>query len=100
MPSQTHSDAETRKQAEPMRLYNTVVHNCDCHSFDDVTFGLMRIVGLGLRDAERKSREIDFFGSGIVATTTLELAELYAERLHTEIVSRFGTLLKTSISPA
>jgi ATP-dependent Clp protease adapter protein ClpS len=83
-----------------MRLYNTVVHNCDCHTFDDVTFGLMKIVGTGLLEAERKAREIDFFGSGVVATTPLEVAELYAERLHAEVVSRFGTLLVTSVVPA
>jgi ATP-dependent Clp protease adapter protein ClpS len=100
MPTRTDSDEQKRVAVEPMRLYNTVVHNCECHTFDDVTFGLMRIVGLGLRDAERKSREIDFFGSGVVATTPLEVAELYAQRLRTEVVSRFGTQLKTSITPA
>jgi ATP-dependent Clp protease adapter protein ClpS len=100
MPIQTRSDEETTVGAEPLRLYNTIVHNCDCHSFDDVTFGLMRIVGMGLRDAERKSREIDVFGSGIVATTPLEVAEMYAQRLHAEVVSRFGTHLITSITPA
>jgi ATP-dependent Clp protease adapter protein ClpS len=96
----TDADERTTARVEPMRLYNTIVHNCDCHTFDDVTFGLMRIVGMGLRDAERKSREIDFFGSGIVATTSLEVAEMYAQRLHAEVVSRAGTLLGTSISPA
>ena len=54
-------------QTQPMPLYHTIVHNCDCHTFEDVIFGLMRIVGTGLRDAERKAREIDFFGRGIVA---------------------------------
>jgi ATP-dependent Clp protease adapter protein ClpS len=100
MPIKTDSEWETRVRSEPMRLYNTVVHNCECHTFDDVTFGLMRIVGMGLRDAERKSREIDFFGSGVVATSPLEVAELYAERLQNEVLSRWGTRLKTSISPA
>ncbi|HEV8020470.1 MAG TPA: ATP-dependent Clp protease adaptor ClpS [Candidatus Lustribacter sp.] len=83
-----------------MPLYHTIVHNCECHTFEDVIFGLMRIVGTGLRDAERKATEIDFFGRGIVATTTLELAELYAQRLHDEVVSASGTLLGTSIEPA
>lgn len=100
MPIKTLVDEESTTRTEPLRLYNTIVHNCECHSFDDVTFGLMRIVGLGMRDAERKSREIDFFGSGVVATTPLEVAELYAQRLHAEVVSRFGTLLDTSVAPA
>jgi ATP-dependent Clp protease adapter protein ClpS len=88
------------ERTQLMPLYHTVVHNCDCHTFEDVIFGLMRIVGTGLRDAELKAKEIDFFGRGVVATTTLELAELYAERLHSEVVSRSGTLLGTSIEPA
>ncbi len=85
---------------EPMPLYHTVVHNCSCHTFDDVIFGLMRIVGCGARDAELKAKEVDFFGSGIVATTNLEIAELYANRLRAEVVSASGTLLQTSVRPA
>jgi ATP-dependent Clp protease adapter protein ClpS len=100
MPIKTAPAQDPVSGVEPMRLYNTIVHNCACHTFDDVTFGLMRIVGIGLRDAERKSREIDFFGRGIVATTSLEVAEMYAQRLHEEVVSVFGTLLQTSIAPA
>jgi ATP-dependent Clp protease adapter protein ClpS len=90
---------ETTVATELMPLYHTVVHNCDCHSFEDVIFGLMRIVGTGLRDAELKAQEVDFFGKAVVATTTLELAELYAARLH-DIRSASGTLLGTSIEPA
>ena len=85
---------------KPMPLYHTIVHNCACHTFDDVTFGLMRIVGTGLRDAELKAKEIDFFGRGVVATVNLEIAELLAARLHDEVVSAHGTLLRTSIEPA
>ena len=91
---------ETAAASQLMPLYHTVVHNCACHTFQDVIFGLMRIVGTGMRDAERKAQEIDFFGRGIVATTPLEVAELYAQRLHTEVVSASGTLLGTSIEPA
>src|SRR4051812_14311383 len=90
---------ETGVATKLMPLYHTVVHNCDCHSFEDVIFGLMRIVGTGLRDAELKAQEVDFFGKAVVATTTLELAELYAARLH-DIRSASGTLLGTSIEPA
>lgn len=83
-----------------MPLYHTIVHNCECHTFDDVTFGLMRIVGTGLRDAELKAKEIDFFGRGVVATVNFEIAELLATRLRDEVVSDRGTLLRTSIEPA
>ncbi len=96
----TQVDDETMIRRQPMPLYHVVVHNCDCHTFDDVAFGLMRIVGTGLRDAELKAKEIDFFGRGVVATTSLERAELYAARLHDEVVSASGTLLRTSIEPA
>jgi ATP-dependent Clp protease adapter protein ClpS len=94
------TDDAAAERAQPLPLYHTIVHNCDCHTFQDVIFGLMRIVGTGMRDAERKAREIDFFGRGIVATAPLEVAELYAHRLHTEVVSAGGTLLKTSVERA
>jgi ATP-dependent Clp protease adapter protein ClpS len=81
-------------------LYHTVIHNCSCHTFDDVIFGLMRIVGMGSRDAELKAKEVDFFGSGIVATSNFEVAEMYAARLRAEVVSASGTLLQTSVRPA
>jgi ATP-dependent Clp protease adapter protein ClpS len=90
----------TRGREQPMPLYHTVVHNCSCHTFDDVIFGLMRIVGTGLRDAELKAKEVDFFGSGVVATTNLEIAEMYAARLRTEVISASGTPLQTSVRPA
>jgi ATP-dependent Clp protease adapter protein ClpS len=90
----------TREVEQPMPLYHTIVHNCSCHTFDDVIFGLMRILGTGLRDAELKAKEVDFFGSGIVATTNLESAEMYAERLSAEVISASGTTLRTSIRPA
>jgi ATP-dependent Clp protease adapter protein ClpS len=98
--SRIRTEEQNATRTELMPLYHTVVHNCDCHTFQDVIFGLMRIVGTGMRDAELKAREIDFFGRGIVATTTLEVAEHYAQRLHTEVVSASGTLLGTSIEPA
>lgn len=98
--AQTRTAEEVAVTTQPVPLYHTIVHNCDCHTFQDVIFGLMRIVGTGLRDAELKAREIDFFGRGVVATTPLEVAELYARRLHTEVVSVHGTLLRTSIEPA
>ena len=74
----TGTEERSAERTQLMPLYHTVVHNCECHTFEDVIFGLMRIVGTGLRDAELKAKEIDFFGRGVVATTTLELAEFYA----------------------
>jgi ATP-dependent Clp protease adapter protein ClpS len=98
--SRIRTEEQQAVQTQPMPLYHAIVHNCDCHTFQDVIFGLMRIVGTGLRDAELKAREIDFFGRAIVATAPLEVAELYAKRLHDEVVSASGTLLGTSIEPA
>ncbi len=100
MPSRTRTQERDAAQTQLMPLYHTIIHNCDCHTFQDVIFNLMRIVGMGLRDAERKATEVDFFGRGIDATTPLEVAELYAQRLHDEVVSASGTLLGTSIEPA
>ena len=98
--SSTRTEDDVRTTPQAARPHHVVVHNCDCHSFEDVIFGLMRIVGTGMRDAELKAKEIDFFGRGIVATTDLEAAELYAARLHNEVVSVYGTLLRTSVEPA
>ncbi len=97
---QTVLDDKTTTSDDTAPLYNTVVHNCSCHTFDDVASGLVRILGLGARDAELKAKEIDFFGRGVVATASLDMAELYAARLRTEIVSASGTTLKTSVEPA
>jgi hypothetical protein len=55
---------------------------------------------MGSRDAELKAKEVDFFGSGIVATSNFEVAEMYAARLRAEVVSASGTLLQTSVRPA
>jgi ATP-dependent Clp protease adapter protein ClpS len=96
----TQSFESLMSQLETAPLYHVVVHNCDCHTFDDVIFGLMKILGTGMRDAELKAKEIDFFGRGVVATVDREVAELFADRLHHGVVSRSGTLLKTSIEPA
>lgn len=100
MSRKTLTIEETVVEQAPMPLYHTVIHNCSCHSFDDVIFGLMRIVGTGLRDAELKAKEVDFFGSGVVATGSFEVAELFATRLHDEVVSASGTLLRTSVRRA
>jgi ATP-dependent Clp protease adapter protein ClpS len=100
MANQTRTIEVIGTRQQPMPLYHTVVHNCSCHTFDDVIFGLMRIVGMGMRDAERKAKEVDFFGSGIVATANFEVAEMYAERLRAEVISASGTALQTSVKPA
>ena len=99
MTTRTLTDENVRTTPQTARPHHVIVYNCDCHSFEDVIFGLMRILGTGMRDAELKAKEIDFFGRAVVATTDLEAAELYASRLHSEI-SVYGTLLGTSFEPA
>lgn len=97
--TETLADEDVRTTPQTARPHHVIVHNCSCHSFEDVIFGLMRILGMGMRDAELKAKEIDFFGRAIVATLDLEAAELYAAQLHA-IVSVYGTLLGTSVEPA
>jgi ATP-dependent Clp protease adapter protein ClpS len=97
--TETLADETTRTTPETARPHHVIVHNCDCHSFEDVIFGLMRVLGTGLRDAELTAKEIDFFGRAVVATVDLEVAELYAAQLHA-ITSFSGTLLGTSVEPA
>lgn len=86
--------------SKPLPLYNVIAHNCDCHTFDDVIFGFIRILGMSAHDATRKADEIDRYGSAVVAQAHQELAEHYAARLRDEIISRANTRLRTSVQPA
>ncbi len=89
-----------RPQSQPLPLYNVIAHNCDCHTFDDVIHGLVRILGMSAQEAMQKAIEIDHTGQGVVAQAHLELAEHYATRLGNEIISRWNTKLRTSVQPA
>lgn len=90
--------AET-PQAEPRhrRPWHVAVLNCDCHSFDDVILGLMRILGMNYYAAQVMADRIHRTGMAIVATTDRERAEVLADRLHREVVSLYGTLLGTDV---
>ena len=70
--------------AEPMPLYHTIVHNCDCHTFADVDgFGTMlRIVGMGCGRGAQGDR--DRFRRRMVATRRSKWRNLYAKRLQTK----------------
>jgi ATP-dependent Clp protease adapter protein ClpS len=100
MPTQTLVRPDLDVQHKKLPLFHVIVHNCDCHSFDDVIVGLVRIVGMSFREAARKAAEVDHFGRAVVATTHKEAAEMYAARLHDEVVSAHLTLLGTSVEPA
>ena len=63
--SKTQTIEVAKEREQPMPLYHTVIHNCSCHTFDDVIFGLMRVVGTGLRDAEHR-RHGEFRGGRVV----------------------------------
>jgi len=86
--------------SKKLPLYYVVAHNCDCHTFEDVIEGLIRILAMSVHDAVQKAIEIDHSGRGVVALTHLEAAEMYAARLRDEIISRTGTKLRTSVVPA
>jgi len=99
MPSVTELLEPTRLQ-QPLPLFNVIVHNCNCHSFDDVIIAFVRIINLSPADASQKAFEIDYHGRAIVATVHEELAELYADRLKSETVNRLGSALRVSVVPA
>jgi ATP-dependent Clp protease adapter protein ClpS len=86
--------------SSPLPLYNVIAHNCTCHSFDDVIFGLIRVLGMSASEARGKADEIDHYGRGIVAQAHQELAEHYADRCANEIIGFRGTRLRTSVEPA
>lgn len=100
MASVTLADDVLAPVSAPLPLYNVIAHNCECHTFDDVIFGFIRILGMNAREAARKADEIDHYGNAVVAQTHQELAELYAARLRDEIISRTNTRLRTSVQPA
>lgn len=100
MPIKTLELPDLVVKQQKLPLFHVIIHNCECHTFDDVIVGLIRIVGLSAREAMRKAVETDHFGRAIVATTNKEAAEMFAARLHDEVVSAHMTLLGTSIEPA
>lgn len=91
---------EPTRLAQPLPLYNVIVHNCNCHTFDDVIVAFVRIINMNPVEASQKAFEIDYHGRAIVATVHEELAELYADRLKTETVNQRGTALRVSVVPA
>jgi len=99
MPSVTELLEPTRLQ-QPLPLFNVIVHNCNCHTFDEVIIAFVRIINLSPADASQKAFEIDYHGRAIVATVHEELAELYADRLKSETVNRLGSALRVSVVPA
>ena len=99
MPSVTELLEPTRLQ-QPLPLFNVIVHNCNCHTFDEVIIAFVRIINLSPADASQKAFEIDYHGRAIVATVHEELAALYADRLKSETVNRLGSALRVSVVPA
>lgn len=99
MPIVQERDAPTRI-TQPLPLFNVIVHNCDCHTFDDVIVAFVRIINMNPAEASQKAFEIDYHGRAVVATVHEELAELYADRLKAETVNHRGTALRVSVVPA
>ncbi len=95
LPRETETPAR-----QPLPLYNVIAHNCECHTFDDVIIGLVRVLGMSAHEAMEKAIEIDHYGQGVVAQAHQELAEHYAARLSSEVISRANTRLRTSVAPA
>jgi len=99
VPSRIQTQERDAAQTQPMPLYHTIVHNCNCHTFEDVIFGLMRIVGRACAmPNERHARSIS---SGAHrrhhdARGRRTLCAAAAQRSH----QRERTLLGTSIEPA
>lgn len=91
---------EPTRLGQPLPLFNVIVHNCNCHSFDDVIIAFVRIISMPPSEAAQKAFEIDYHGRAIVATVHEELAELYADRIKSETVNRSGTALRVSVVPA
>ena len=95
-----HLEDEHEPEREYLPQYHVVVYNCDCHTFDDVIRGFVRIIGMGAQRAEQLAWHIHRHGEAVVVTVNQEVAELYAHRLRTETISRWGTMLRAAVVPA
>ncbi|MCZ7644372.1 MAG: ATP-dependent Clp protease adaptor ClpS [Planctomycetota bacterium] len=73
------TDTSERNQHAP--LYHVILHNDDLHSYHYVIVMLMQLFGMSAEKAYEHAVEVDTREVTIVATTTLERAELKRDQI-------------------
>ncbi|MBI5631635.1 MAG: ATP-dependent Clp protease adaptor ClpS [Elusimicrobia bacterium] len=71
---------ESRSEAEPRGDYEwkTILHNCECHTFDQVERQLIKAIRCSLSQARRFSMEVHTQGSAVVYHGARERCEAVA----------------------
>jgi ATP-dependent Clp protease adaptor protein ClpS len=100
-PRQEPRSAGSKPKRQPP--YNVILHDDDEHTYGYVVRMLGELFGLGVTRAFRLAREVDKTGRAIVATTTLERAELKRDQIHAYgkdiLATRPGGSMRASIQP-
>ena len=78
LPSQETDTEEVTRRAP---LYHVILHDDDKHTYQYVILMLMRLFGMTAEQGYQHAREVDTSGRSIVATTTLERAELKRDQI-------------------
>jgi ATP-dependent Clp protease adaptor protein ClpS len=73
--------SETTNSSRSFTGWKTVLFNCDCHSFQDVAFQLVRAIRCDYQRGLALANVIHYTGSATVYTGPLERCEAVAETL-------------------
>jgi ATP-dependent Clp protease adaptor protein ClpS len=97
---QEQEEQKTKRQPP----YNVILHNDDDHSFDYVIAMLQQLFGYPREKGYQMAFEVHTRGKVIVATTTLEHAELKRDQIHAfgpdPLITRCKGSMSASIEPA
>ena len=95
-----HPEEQTRK----MPMYNVVLLDDDHHTFEYVIAMLQQLFGYPPEKGYQMAYEVHTRGKVIVATTTLEHAELKRDQIHAfgpdPLITRCKGSMSASIEPA
>ena len=83
LPETVHKTKEKRQEkTKKQPPYNVVLLNDDDHSYEYVIIMLQQLFGHPPEKGYQMAKEVDTTGRVIVATTTLEHAELKRDQIH------------------
>jgi ATP-dependent Clp protease adaptor protein ClpS len=74
-------ETEAKEKVRRAPLYHVILHDDDKHTYQYVVVMLMRLFGMTAEEGYQHARRVDTTGRTIVATTTLERAELKRDQI-------------------
>lgn len=94
------SDAKPKRQPP----YHVLLHNDDDHTYEYVILMLKELFGYSEEQGFKLAEQVDKTGVAIVATTTLERAELKRDQIHAygkdKRLARCKGSMRSTIEPA